>query len=112
MDAVWAVNRLVSCFRHIRQGQGSASTAAGAATEREEESETLEELEARARASVDAATQPRADIESRHPAELLPEAPPQNLEELVQRVRRNVDQAQPGRKPAPLEESGTGDDAD
>jgi regulator of protease activity HflC (stomatin/prohibitin superfamily) len=83
----------------------------GAATGQEED-ETLAELEARANASVDAATQPRADIEGRHATELLPEAPPQNLEELVQRVRRNVDQAQPGRTPSPQEESGIDEEAD
>jgi len=85
---------------------------AGAATAQEDETETLAELEARARASVDAATQPKSDIESRHAAELLPEAPPQNLEELVQRVRRNVDQAQPGSRPSPPKESGTGEEVD
>ena len=85
---------------------------AGAATVREEETETLAELEARARASVDAASQPRSDIESHQAADLLPEAPPQNLEELVQRVRRNVDQAQPGRRPSPPKESGPVEEAD
>ena len=84
----------------------------GAATAHEDETETLAELEARANASVDAASQPRADLEGSRAAELLPEGPPQNLEELVQRVRRNVGQAQPGGKPARLEESDTGDEAD
>jgi regulator of protease activity HflC (stomatin/prohibitin superfamily) len=84
---------------------------AGAGSAREDE-ETLEELEARARASVDAATQPRADIEGSRAAELLTEAPPQNLEELVQRVRRNVDQAQTGATPASQAESDEGEDRD
>ncbi len=84
--------------------------AGGAAAEEEEES--LEELEARARASVDAAVQPKADIGAHDDAELLPEGPPQNLEELVQRVRRNVDQAQTGGKPATQEKSDTGETAD
>jgi hypothetical protein len=83
--------------------------AGGAAAEEEE---SLEELEARARASVEAASQPTADIGAGHDAELLPEGPPQNLEELVQRVRRNVDQAQTGGKPATQENSETGETAD
>jgi regulator of protease activity HflC (stomatin/prohibitin superfamily) len=84
--------------------------ASGAAVE--EEGETLAELETRARDSVDAAAQPVADIGHGDDAQLLPEGPPQNLEELVQRVRRNVGQAQPGGKPASLEESDTGEEAD
>ena len=86
--------------------------AGGAAEAEAEEEESLAELEARARASIEAATQPPADIGAGHDAELLPEGPPQNLEELVQRVRRNVDQAQTGGKPATQEKSETGETAD
>jgi regulator of protease activity HflC (stomatin/prohibitin superfamily) len=84
--------------------------ADGAAAEEEEES--LAELEARARASIEAAAQPLADIGQRYDADLLSEGPPQNLEELVQRVRRNVGQAQSGQKPATQEKSETDEKAD
>jgi regulator of protease activity HflC (stomatin/prohibitin superfamily) len=84
--------------------------AGGAAAEEEEES--LAELEARARASIEAASQPMADISERYDADMLSEGPPQNLEELVQRVRRNVDKAQTGGKPATEEKSETGEKAD
>jgi regulator of protease activity HflC (stomatin/prohibitin superfamily) len=84
--------------------------AGGAAAE--EEGESMAELEIRARASIDAAVQPKADMGAHHDAELLPEGPPQNLEELVQRVRRNVDQAQTGGNPATQEKSETGETAD
>ncbi len=84
--------------------------AGGAAAEEEEES--LADLDARARASIEAAAQPMADIGERYEADLLSEGPPQNLEELVQRVRRNVDKAQTGGKPDTQEKSETGEKAD
>jgi regulator of protease activity HflC (stomatin/prohibitin superfamily) len=76
------------------------------ATRKEEETESLADLEARARASADAAGQPVADI-GHQDAQLLQEAPPQNLEELVQRVRRNVGQTRSGGQPAEREKPGS-----
>ncbi len=84
--------------------------AGGAAAEEEEES--LAELEARARASIEEASQPVDNLGKRYDADLLSEGPPQNLEELVQRVRRNVGQAQSGQKPATQEKSETDEKAD
>ena len=80
---------------------------AGMAGEQQEE-ESLEELEVRARASAESALQPKSDIAKAEEAQLLQEAPPQNLEELVQRVRRNVEEkARPGgRESEPGEDDG------
>ena len=84
---------------------------AGAAATQDED-ETLAELETRARASVDAATQPKSDIGAAQEARLLSEEPPQNLDELVQRVRQKHGQARPEGRPVRGEERGTDEEAD
>ncbi|MCL7973890.1 MAG: hypothetical protein M8835_04960, partial [marine benthic group bacterium] len=58
--------------------------------------ESIAELEERARASADAALQPVSDIGRAEEAQLLGEGPPQNLDELVQRVRQNVEKKHVG----------------
>jgi hypothetical protein len=70
--------------------QKAIASAVGASGEQVED-ESIAELEARARASADAALQPVSDIDRAEEAQLLGEGPPQNLEELVQRVRQNVE---------------------
>jgi regulator of protease activity HflC (stomatin/prohibitin superfamily) len=75
--------------------QKAIASAVGATGEQEEE-ESIAELEERARASADAALQPVSDIDRAEEAHLLGEGTPQNLEELVQRVRQNVEKKHGG----------------
>jgi len=82
------------------------------ATATQDEDETLTELEARARASVDAAAQPKSDLGAAQETRLLSEEPPQNLDELVQRVRQKHGQARPEGRPVRAEERGTDQEAD
>jgi regulator of protease activity HflC (stomatin/prohibitin superfamily) len=89
--------------------QKAIASAAGMAGEQEED-ESIEELEERARASADAALQPVSDIGRAEEAQLLGEAPPQNLDELVQRVRQNVEKRQVGGSTPP--DAAKADDGD
>jgi regulator of protease activity HflC (stomatin/prohibitin superfamily) len=62
----------------------------------EGEDESIAQLEERARASADAALQPASDIGRAEEAQLLEQGPPQNLDELVKRVRQNVEKKHGG----------------
>jgi regulator of protease activity HflC (stomatin/prohibitin superfamily) len=78
--------------------QKAIAGAIGAGSEREEE-ESIEQLEERARASADAALQPVSDIDRAEEAHMLEQGPPQNLDELVKRVRQNVEHKRGGAEP-------------